>query len=80
MYSDDWVYFQIEPSNMTYVTRIMEGFEYVGVVTALDGKKGTGYVRTTADTAPMATDILLQLPFPTKVLTKEDALKRGGKA
>lgn len=39
MYSRDWVYFQIEPSNMTYVTRIMEGFEYVGVVTALDGKK-----------------------------------------
>lgn len=72
MYSRDWVYFQIEPSNMTYVTRIMEGFEYVGVVTALDGKKGTGYVRTTPDTAPMAKDILQHMPFEVTILDWEE--------
>jgi hypothetical protein len=42
MLDADWVYFKIDPGNMTFVTRIMEGFEYVGVVTALDGKKGIG--------------------------------------
>ena len=40
MLDADWVYFKIDPGNMTFVTRIMEGFEYVGVSTALDGKKG----------------------------------------
>lgn len=73
MYSRDWVYFQIEPSNMTYVTRIMEGFEYVGVVTALDGKKGTGYVRTTPDTAPMAKDILQHMLFEVTILDWKEA-------
>lgn len=41
MLDADWVYFKIDPGNMTFVTRIMEGFEYVGVVTALDGKRAS---------------------------------------
>lgn len=68
MLSSDWVYFQVAPTDMTMITRIMEGFEYVGVVTALDGKAGIGYVRTTIDTAPLAKDILLDIPVGAKIL------------
>lgn len=71
MLSRDWVYFRIPPKEMTMVTRIMEGYEYIGVVTAWDGKQGIGYVRTTADTAPMARDILCAMPFEVEILSFE---------
>lgn len=67
MFSDDWVYFQVAPTEMTMVTRIMEGYEYIGVVTALDGKCGLGYVRTTRDTAPLAREILQALPVAVRI-------------
>lgn len=68
MLSPEWVYFKVAPTDMTMVTRIMEGFEYVGVVTALDGKAGIGYVRTTTDTALLARDILLDMPVVAELL------------
>lgn len=68
MLSPEWVYFKVAPTDMTMVTRIMEGFEYVGVVTALDGKAGIGYVRTTTDTAPLARDILQDMPVAAELL------------
>ena len=47
MLEPEWVYFRIPPQEMTYLTRILEGCEYLGVVTAIDGKAGVGFVRTT---------------------------------
>lgn len=64
----DWVYFRIEPENMTFVTRIIEGYEYLGVVTALDGKKGIVFVRTVPDTVELTKEILLSLPFTVEIL------------
>ena len=43
MFDEDWVYFQAPPSEMTFINRIIEGCDYLGVVTALDGKKGIGF-------------------------------------
>lgn len=77
MLSSDWVYFQVPPKDMTLVTRIMEGYEYVGVVTALDGKLGIGYVRTTTDTAPLATDILRDLPCPATIIPFTSGVIQG---
>ena len=51
MFDEDWVYFQAPPAEMTFINRIIEGCDYLGVVTALDGRKGLGFVRTTKDTA-----------------------------
>lgn len=73
MLSRDWVYFKVPPAEMTIITRIMEGYEYIGVVTALDGKQGIGYVRTTTDTAPMAKEILDRIPVETQIFSFDDA-------
>ncbi|MCH4178438.1 MAG: DUF4911 domain-containing protein [Megasphaera sp.] len=73
MLDTDWVYFKIAPKKMTFVTRIMEAYEYIGVVTALDGKAGIGFVRTTKDTQPLAKEVLQSLPFPVDLLTYEEA-------
>ena len=72
MLDDDWVYFKVAPSEMTFVNRLIEGCEYLGVVTALDGKKGIGFVRTTADTAEETRWVLQHLPIPVTLLDKED--------
>ncbi|MGN0948706.1 MAG: DUF4911 domain-containing protein [Megasphaera sp.] len=74
MLDDDWVYFKVAPSEMTFVNRIIEGCEYLGVVTALDGKKGIGFVRTTADTAKETRFVLQHLPIPVRLLGKEEAI------
>ena len=70
MFEPEWVYFRIPPQEMTYLTRILE---YLGVVTAIDGKAGVGFVRTTADTAAETRDLLLSLPFPVALLSHEEA-------
>lgn len=44
MFDEDWVYFQAPPAEMTFINRIIEGCDYLGVVTALDGRKGLGFV------------------------------------
>ncbi len=75
MLDPEWVYFRIPPSEMTFVTRIIEGYEYLGVVTALDGKAGVGFVRTTADTAAMTRDILQSLPFSVAILPYDEAVQ-----
>lgn len=79
MLDQDWVYFQIAPEKMTFVNRIIEGCEYLGVVTALNGAKGIGFVRTTADTAPETKDVLQSLPFPVEILNREEAQRRAAK-
>ncbi|WP_301860132.1 DUF4911 domain-containing protein [uncultured Megasphaera sp.] len=78
MLDPTWVYFQIPPKEMTFVTRIFEGCEYVGVVTALDGKKGIGFIRTTEDTAKLAREIIQSMPFPAAVLSYGEACRISG--
>ena len=73
MFDEDWVYFQALPSEMTFINRIIEGCDYLGVVTALDGKKGIGFVRTTKDTAQETKDVLQSLPIPVRILTRLEA-------
>ena len=75
MLEPEWVYFRIPPQEMTYLTRILEGCEYLGVVTAIDGKAGVGFVRTTADTAAETRGVLQSLPFPVTWLSYEEACR-----
>ena len=76
MLDADWVYFRVAPTDMTFVNRIIEGCGYLGVVTALDGKAGIGFVRTTADTAGETRDVLKDLPIPVEILSFDQVLKR----
>lgn len=77
MFDEDWVYFQATPSEMTFINRIIEGCDYLGVVTALDGKKGIGFVRTTQDTAGETIEVLQSLPIPVRILSRQEALAQA---
>ncbi|MBP2640848.1 MAG: hypothetical protein H6Q66_1799 [Firmicutes bacterium] len=51
-----------EPCNVNYVNRIMEGYEYLGVVTTIDRSDGLLMIRATPDTAYEVRQILTDLP------------------
>lgn len=58
---EGYLYFHIDPKYTNYVNRILEGYEYVGVMTSLD-KSGRCMVRCTPDTRSLASEILSRLP------------------
>lgn len=61
--SDKPIYIQIEPKYVNYVNRIMEGYEYLGVVSTLDRQKGILLIRVTPDTTKEVREILAHIPI-----------------
>ena len=60
---DKPIYIQIEPKYVNYVNRIMEGYEYLGVVSTLDRREGILLIRATPDTANEVREILAHIPI-----------------
>lgn len=56
-----YVYFKISPTETNYVNRILEGYEYLGVMTTLQRAEGICMVRSTPDTAPLVRQVLASL-------------------
>lgn len=49
---------QIDPKDINFFNRIMEGYEYLGTVSTLDKKAGIVAVRTTPDLYEEVIDII----------------------
>lgn len=64
------IYIQVEPRNVNYINRIMEGYEYLGVVSTLDRKAGILVIRATPDTAGEVHEILAHLPITVQYLER----------
>ena len=62
------VVFQVSPSRITYVARVLEGYEHLGVVTTIDPQIGIARVRATEDTAGLVKKILKSLPIDVHIL------------
>ena len=58
---DTRVYFEIPPQAVNYVNRIVEGYEYLGILTTLDPKRATCQINSTADTRDLVIDVLTHL-------------------
>lgn len=67
------VYIKILPAHITYVCKVMEGYEYLGVVTTLDRAKGLLAIRSTPDTRGDVLDILAKLPIPLDFVDQNNA-------
>ena len=67
VYAPQYVYFQIERQHTNYVNRILEGYEYVGVMTTVN-TDGLYMVRTTESTRELARQILQSLPVSVTLL------------
>ena len=66
-YDPHYVYFQIDRSQTNYVNRILEGYEYVGVMTTVN-TEGLCMIRTTESTRELAKEILQSLPVSVTLL------------
>ena len=54
---------KFSPNHTNYVNRILEGYEYLGVMTTVNRAEGLCMVRSTPDTAPLVREILSSLPI-----------------
>lgn len=66
-YDPQYVYFHIDRSQTNYVNRILEGYEYVGVMTTVNAE-GLCMIRTTESTRELAKQILQSLPVSVTLL------------
>lgn len=55
-----YVYFHLEPKHTNYINRIIEGYEYLGVMTSID-VNGRCMLRCTPSTRPLAIELLSSL-------------------
>lgn len=63
---------------MNYINRIIEGYEYLGILTTLDPKRATCQINSTADTRDIVIDVLTHLTdVDVKILgSREEAVKK----
>lgn len=75
---DTRVYIEIPPEAVNYINRIIEGYEYLGILTTLDPKRATCQINSTADTRDIVIDVLTNLTdVDVKILgSREEAVKK----
>lgn len=75
---DTRVYIEIPPDAVNYINRIIEGYEYLGILTTLDLKRATCQINSTADTRDIVIDVLTHLTdVDVKILgNREEAVKK----
>lgn len=77
---DTRVYIEIPPEAVNYINRIIEGYEYLGILTTLDPKRATCQINSTADTRDIVINVLTHLTdvdVDVKILgSREEALKK----
>lgn len=75
---DTRVYIEIPPEAVDYINRIIEGYEYLGILTTLDPKRATCQINSTADTRDIVIDVLTHLTdVDVKILgSREEAVKK----
>lgn len=74
---NDAVYIEIDSHDVNYVNRILESYEYLGVLTTLDTRRAVCCIHSTADTKNEVREILSGLDIPVRFLTEEEAAVFG---
>ena len=64
------VFVQIAPAYIDMLSKIIEAYEHLGIVSTIDAKAGHAVIRATPDTLDEVLKILANLPFPMEVVRK----------
>ena len=62
---------QVHPADIDLLTRLIEAFDHLGIVSTLDRSEGLVVIRGTEDTVADLAEILNNLPFPLTILPQE---------
>lgn len=74
---DNRVYIEIAPSDVNYINRIIEGYEYLGILTTIDPKRAICCINATADTREEVIDVLTHLDTAVKILKDREEVESG---
>lgn len=64
---NDAIICYVKPENINFLNRIIEGYEYLGMVSTLDRTAGKIIIRVTPDTYNDVKEILNNLPFAVSI-------------
>lgn len=64
----DNIYLKVDPPNIDMISKIIEAYEHLGIVSTLDSRQGLLVVRCTVDTREDILQILATLPYPVELL------------
>ena len=74
---DNSVYIEIAPGDVNYVNRIMEGYEYLGILTTIDPRRAPWRINATADTRKEVIAVLTHLDTEVKILADREEAEAG---
>lgn len=57
------IFLKIPTKEITYLTKIIEGYDNLGVVSTIDAREGRVVIHLTPDTRPEIMEIISRLPF-----------------
>lgn len=67
------IFVLVRPEKIDLLTKLVEAYDHLGVVSTLDRENGFVIVRVTPDTYREVEEILQTLPFPVELLSEEEA-------
>lgn len=62
------IYAKVAAQDIDMLTKLLEAFDNLGVVSTVDRSQGLVVVRVTPDTYPEVEQILAHLPFPIEIV------------
>ncbi len=62
------IYLTVNPPDIDIISKIIEAYEHLGIVSTLDSRHGLLVIRCTSDTRDDMLQILSNLPYPIDLL------------
>jgi len=66
----DQIYAIVSPDKIDLLTKIIEAYDHLAVVSTLDRSRGLVIMRATEDSCNELEEVLTNLPFPIELLTE----------
>lgn len=64
------IYLKVPKREITYLTKIIEGFDNLGVVSTINAQEGRVMIHLTPDTRAEIMGIIANLPFVEEIITE----------
>lgn len=58
------IYARLQPEKIDMLTKLIEAYDHIGIVSTIDQSRGLVVVRSTVECLPELEEILSHLPFP----------------
>jgi hypothetical protein len=65
----DQIYARLQPEKIDMLTKLIEAYDHLGIVSTLDQARGLVVIRSTVDCLPELQEVLAHLPFPLEMFS-----------